>query len=305
MKRPNIKIDGFQREVLIRVFDGVISTIVMILAINSFFDVGISGTGKVTGALLVALTVFHLMKAIVPKVSENKVIKVARFLIAGTFLVTAVLFFVFGTTDVVLRLYGILFSLSLCTDRVASILQKKGLRDILWNSAGLCFLAILLLAILISDSTSLLAMTFIVGLLIAAQSLLHIVLISFSQMKLDILLKVIRKTFAPGILFGLLLLIIAFSFVFQKMDPGIETYADALWYCFSVVTTIGFGDTTVTSHLCRALSIVLGIYGIVVVALITSVIVNFYNEIKNEKTEFPPASDPVRQNDPSEPKGKM
>ena len=44
-----------------------------------------------------------------------------------------------------------------------------------------------------------------------------------------------------------------------------------------LVTTIGFGDLTSVSMIGRILSIILGLYGLVVVALVTSVIVNFYN----------------------------
>ncbi|MCR4837533.1 MAG: potassium channel family protein [Eubacterium sp.] len=82
---------------------------------------------------------------------------------------------------------------------------------------------------------------------------------------------------------GLLLLIVTFSFIFRVTEPGIVTYEDALWYCFAIVTTIGFGDITAVSRVGRALSVILGIYGIIVVALITSVIVNFYTEVKDEE----------------------
>jgi hypothetical protein len=44
------------------------------------------------------------------------------------------------------------------------------------------------------------------------------------------------------------------------------------------VTTIGFGDLTAVTDFGRILSVILGAYGIVVVALITSIIVNFYGE---------------------------
>ena len=63
------------------------------------------------------------------------------------------------------------------------------------------------------------------------------------------------------------------------------TYGDALWYCFAVVTTIGFGDFSAIRPLTRILSVILGIYGIIVVALITSIIVNFYNEVKDHNEE--------------------
>ena len=57
-------------------------------------------------------------------------------------------------------------------------------------------------------------------------------------------------------------------------------FPTALWYCFTVVTTIGFGDFYATTLIGRLVTVVLGIYGIIVVAVITSIIVNFYNETK-------------------------
>ena len=102
-------------------------------------------------------------------------------------------------------------------------------------------------------------------------------------MKLGILRNVIRKTFAGEILFGMFMLIISFSMVFTSMEPNtFPTYLDALWYCFAVVTTIGFGDFAAVGVIARIGSVILGIYGLIVVAVITSVIINFYNETKND-----------------------
>ena len=100
-----------------------------------------------------------------------------------------------------------------------------------------------------------------------------------------------QKTYAAEIIFGLLLLISSFSFVLMYTDTASfdGRYTNALWNCFAVVTTIGFGDMTAVSTIGRILSVVLGIYGIIVVALITSIIVNFYDEMKkanaNEEEE--------------------
>jgi len=69
------------------------------------------------------------------------------------------------------------------------------------------------------------------------------------------------------------------------MDPSFDHFEDALWYCFAVVTTIGFGDLTATTLVGRILSVILGMYGIVVVALITSIVVNFYGEMKKVDPE--------------------
>jgi hypothetical protein len=77
------------------------------------------------------------------------------------------------------------------------------------------------------------------------------------------------------------MLIIAFSIVLPQFDPGIPSFEDALWYCFAIVTTIGFGDIAAATLPGRVISVVLGLYGIIVVALITSIIVNFYNETKD------------------------
>lgn len=66
-------------------------------------------------------------------------------------------------------------------------------------------------------------------------------------------------------------------------EPKFENFGDALWYCFAVVTTIGFGDYAASTIIGRILTVILGLYGLVVVAIITSVVVNFYNEIKGKE----------------------
>ena len=92
-----------------------------------------------------------------------------------------------------------------------------------------------------------------------------------------------RKTYAFEILYGMVVLIISCSFYFTIMEPTIETFGDGLWYSFAVVTTIGFGDLSVKAPLSRILSVILGLYGLIVVAVITSIIINFYNETKEKK----------------------
>ena len=117
-------------------------------------------------------------------------------------------------------------------------------------------------------------------LLILTLMILHVVGISISQMKLNILLNIIRETYVLEIILGLILMIVACSSIFTTLEDNMVDYWDALWYSFALVTTIGFGDITATTLIGRALSVFLGIYGIVVVAIITSVIVNFYGEMR-------------------------
>ena len=128
---------------------------------------------------------------------------------------------------------------------------------------------------------------------IAVVSFIEAATIAFSELKFKVLFKIIVNTFALEILFGLLTMIVCFSLIFMKLEPGIDTFPKALWYCFAIVTTIGFGDLVAATPIGRVLSVILGLYGIVVVAVITSIVVNFYNETsgKHDSKEIKNISD--------------
>ena len=70
----------------------------------------------------------------------------------------------------------------------------------------------------------------------------------------------------------------------QAKWPLRKTCGIKLRYCFALVATIGLGDISAVSDLGRIISVIPGIFGIIVVALITSIIVNFYGEIKKDRT---------------------
>lgn len=113
------------------------------------------------------------------------------------------------------------------------------------------------------------------------KSLFLVLITAFAKMQFNTLRKIVFKTYTAEVLIGLLTLIVTFSYILTVFEE--ITFENALWYCFAVVTTIGFGDFTATTLLGRILSVILGLYGIIVVAMITSVIVNFYNEVKDDK----------------------
>ena len=112
----------------------------------------------------------------------------------------------------------------------------------------------------------------------------HAIAMVFSGIRKTTIISILRKTYSIEILYGLVILIVATSLVLTVMEDNMSI-GDALWYCFAIVTTIGFGDITATTIIGRVLSVILGIYGIIVVALITSIIVNFYNETKHENDD--------------------
>lgn len=96
---------------------------------------------------------------------------------------------------------------------------------------------------------------------------------------------IIRKTKVIEEFSGLLITIILFAFLLVRIEPNIDTFGDGLWYTFAVVTTIGFGDIIVVTGLGRVLSVILGLYGLFIVAIITSVVVNYYQSSRNDSNE--------------------
>ena len=69
------------------------------------------------------------------------------------------------------------------------------------------------------------------------------------------------------------------ALVIWVCEPEIKTYQEALWYCFTVVSTIGFGDVVVHTSISRSLSVVLSLYAVVTLAIFTGVIVNYYTQL--------------------------
>lgn len=202
------------------------------------------------------------------------------FIFAGLFLACAIAIFIEPSLTV-MTITACIFMISLIPGRVLSIMRNRKWYSIVLNVAFI--LAVLsTMWDLWSDAESQVFFSVVVMLLIALLSLVRIMSVTFARLRLDLLRNIVQKTYAAEIIFGLLLLIASFSFVLVYTDTASfhDSYTDALWYCFAVVTTIGFGDMTAVSTIGRVLSVILGVYGIIVVALITSIIVNFYGEMK-------------------------
>jgi hypothetical protein len=116
-------------------------------------------------------------------------------------------------------------------------------------------------------------------------SMKKVLLPSLKLSKVKVFVDILIKTHTIDVLVCLLAIMIGFSFLFPLFEPTITDFWDALWYCFTVITTIGFGDFYATTVIGRILTVLLGIYGIIVVAILTSVIVNYYNVITKKDKE--------------------
>ena len=225
-----------------------------------------------------ALSLLFLMMAVTLK-HEWKY-NLFRYGIGAALFTCCAVLFLISENDNVYRTTAILHMLGLAADHLFSIVKDHKVR----NAAFRVFSVLLLGVGLAFDGK---AALMVVLALTIPRIFYYIARISFSQVKLDVLSRIIRKTYAAEILFGMLLLITAFSIVLPNFELNIPTFGDALWYCFAIVTTIGFGDITAVTVPGRILSVILGLYGLIVVALITSIIVNFYSETKNAGDENP------------------
>lgn len=96
--------------------------------------------------------------------------------------------------------------------------------------------------------------------------------------KLKLLKIVIKRTGADKILSGFVIFTLLVAFIISLIEPNINSWWDGIWYCYSVISTVGFGDMLVVSVISKILSMLLTVYSVIVIAIITGVIVNFYNE---------------------------
>ena len=97
--------------------------------------------------------------------------------------------------------------------------------------------------------------------------------------KLKLLWIILKRTKATQILLGFVLFLFATAAVIQIAEPNINHYGDALWYCYAVISTAGFGDFVAVTFIGKICSLLLTIYAVFVIAIVTGVVVNFYTQM--------------------------
>ena len=275
---------------LLNVLDGLLSLAVLALAgyyIDYFYTViekgNANGKWGLVALMFLGMTLTQVIRIYLAR-AKHPMDVIRHTVYAAVFLVCAVLILLSRqsadgavltidayTQDIHFKIVAWLYEASLIFSRVLTILRDRSRRSTLIN------LALIAVIVILMWQMEMISMI----LFIAWQSVAHVGTIAFARIDMPTLKKIIRKTYAAEILFGIVLLIVAFSLVLPHFEEGIPTFNDALWYCFAIVTTIGFGDFSAVTPIGRLLSVILGLYGIIVVALITSIIVNFYGEMKS------------------------
>ena len=186
-----------------------------------------------------------------------------------------------------------LYCVTVIIARLLIIKEDRSTQSIIFNS--LCIVFVFLAsfvfffpAIYAKHATSVsnsnfIAMCFAVTIIVSSGK--NLLFPYHKTLKVNVISNIIRKSLVYEIILSLCILIILCSIYFTIVEPLMTSYVDSLWYSFCLITTIGLGDLSVTTTFGRILSVLLGISGIVVVALFTSVIVNFYNEMNKKREE--------------------
>ena len=95
--------------------------------------------------------------------------------------------------------------------------------------------------------------------------------------KLKLLRNVLKKTHTYKIVIAFLAVFFLIALVIWLNDPAITTYRQSVYYCFMIASSVGNGDVIVSTTLARILTMILSIYSVFALAIITGVVVSYYN----------------------------
>ncbi|MEG0918569.1 MAG: potassium channel family protein [Anaerovoracaceae bacterium] len=109
--------------------------------------------------------------------------------------------------------------------------------------------------------------------------------------RLRMLWSILQRTKADKIIMGYVFTILCASGLLYFIEPGFERFGDAVWYCYTMGVTIGFGDFVAITAIGRIISIFISLYTLLLVGMIPAIVVSYYMEIikvaENETvTEF-------------------
>ena len=176
------------------------------------------------------------------------------------------------------------YCLTIILSRVFKIFENRNLRSYIFNGIIIAIATLLAIGLYIpNDYTKTADIVLLICAIVAVSAFVEVVSNASSYLKVKVLFKIILRTYALEVILGLFTMMVVASILLTLYEDTITTFPDALWYSFAVVTTIGFGDFAAQTPIGRILTVMLGVYGIIVVAVITSIIVNFYNETAGKR----------------------
>ena len=258
----------------------------LILAVSGILFIAIPARiSEVLPYYLFALMLLHAaLMLFCNSRAKKRVEKTWYGLDAAISLVLCVLFIVFRERSADLAaIFMVVRTAAAVAEYVASIGRNRRAPRAIVGCVFLIVINLVLLAKLVTEiGESVETQITVYGLLFLVQGVAGIYATLKDVMLGSLFGRVILKTYAAEILAGLMIAVVGASFLLPMFEPGIPTFGDGLWYSFMLVTTIGFGDMTAVTPAGRLISVAVGIYGIVAVALITSILVSVYNESREK-----------------------
>ena len=275
--------------IILIILGSVFSTAVLVLSVLALIKIQKNDIGAASFYLLGIFVVNGVTRLVTWFRSRTKS-DFFRFIFLLVFNIALGILIFFGKENPYLySLSGGLFCLSLILSRLIKLYQDHSLRSIIVNSLFIALFTLLAIGLFIPIKDDLkYTPIVIICFIVAITALFEVLSNAVTHMQFKTLFKIVFRTFAFEVILGLLTMIVAAALIFTYFEPTIPTFGDGLWYSFAVVTTIGFGDFAAQTTIGRIVTVFLGIYGIIVVAVITSIIVNFYNETagKHDSTQL-------------------
>lgn len=281
MAKERKKLSPRQIEIFVIVFGSIVSFLALLCALLSLNN--LSSNEELTAYFknYAFLTFICLALVRLPIIyhdrSKFNIIKNLAVMAIYVIIAVVILFLNFGVIEY--AIVSIAYIVTIFINRLLKVIETKSIRTRVFNIILCVLISFLVLIVLgLARNNDIKPIMQVLLILIIALCVTDVLFFAFSKIRLGAMLKIIQRTYAFEILYGLFILIISFSYIFYTLEPNINSFGDGLWYSFAIVTTIGFGDMSAVTGIGRILSVLLGVYGLIVVAVLTSIIINFYNE---------------------------
>lgn len=284
-KKSKFRLNQDTIRIILIVIGSVFSTLVLAFSILAINEIQANHLDAASRYLLFIFIVLGLSRLVTFFIERTK-LSFIRFLTLFIFNAVLGIIVMFAKQNPYFyQLVGGLYCMTIIISRIFKLLQNHSKRSIVLNS--LIILAAILLSIglfISKDNDTIASPVTVTCTIIAISAFFEVISNATTHMRAKVLFKIIVRTYALEIILGLVTLMVGSSIILMIYEKDtIKSFWDGLYHCFATVTTIGFGDFPMVTPIGRAITVILGIYGIVVVAVITSIIVNFYNETTGKK----------------------